>query len=195
MSEKLEKLEKSDESEKSDDDGPPDLEPLYDYTTKTKGNNLIIVQTHISTKKELTLELKIGDCIRFIRRPNGNPETVSAKIIGFLQGRGGIITGIQYLTWKPEIKKYADHTFPPRKISLEYISDLGDYTTIEKVNCNEPQAPYSLVKGRISSIINKKGGKNTKKRKSGKRGTKKSKKRLSPSEARYRKVHKGTTFP
>ena len=151
----------------SDDDGPPDLEPLYNYNTETKGNKLILVQTNTSTHVELRIELNIDDCIRFIRRPNKLDETISAKIIGFLISKDKI-TGIQYLPWKPQIQQYANPTVPPRAILLDDFSPLGDYTTIKKINCNEQQASYSLVKSRILSTIskNKGGKKRTKKYKS-----------------------------
>jgi len=162
-------------ADNSDDELPPELESLYNYNTETKGNKLILVQTNTSTNKESPLELNIGDCIRFIRRPNNLDETISAKIIGFLKSQGGEIRGIQYLPWKPQNKRYANPTVPPRAILLDDFSPLGDYKTIKKVNCNEQHASYSLVKSRISSTIikNKGGKKRTKKYKLKKRGPKK----------------------
>lgn len=107
----------------SDDEMPPDIEPLYNYKTETKGNKLILVETNTSTNKESRLQLNIGDCIQFTRTPNISDETISAKIIGFLISKDEII-GIQYLPWNPQNQQYANSTVPPRAILLNNLNLL-----------------------------------------------------------------------
>jgi hypothetical protein len=153
----------------SDDEELPEMTKIYTHETIQYGNTKILrlIQDYKGTPRYI--DLKIGDCIRFVRYVN-KEETVSAKIIGF-QISSSNITGIEYLTWKPEIKNYAKNTFPERVILLDEFSPLGDYTTITKINCPDVQESSSLVNGRIRTTINKKkiGGKKNKSRKRRKR--------------------------
>ena len=161
----------------SDDEELPEMTKIYTHETIQYGNTKILrlIQDYKGTPRYI--DLKIGDCIRFVRYVN-KEETVSAKIIGF-QISNSNITGIEYLTWKPEIKNYAKNTFPERVILLDEFSPLGDSTTIIKINCPDVQASSSLVNRRIRTTIknnnnnnNKKiGGKKNKSRKRRKRNS------------------------
>ena len=153
----------------SDDEELPEMTKIYTHETIQYGNTKILrlIQDYKGTSRYI--DLKIGDCIRFVRYVN-KEETVSAKIIGF-QISSSNITGIEYLTWKPEIKNYAKHTTPERVILLDEFSPLGDYTTITKIICPDVQESSSLVFGRIRTPIKKIGGKKNKSRKRRKRNS------------------------
>ena len=153
----------------SDDEELPEMTKIYTHETIQYGNTKILrlIQDYKGTPRYI--DLKIGDCIRFVRYVN-KEETVSAKIIGF-QISNSNITGIEYLTWKPEIKNYAKNTFPERVILLDEFSPLGDSTTITKINCPDVQESSSLVNRRIRTTIKKIGGKKNKSRKRRKRNS------------------------
>ena len=142
---------------------------IYTHKTIQDGDTKILRLIQDYKNTPISIDLKIGDCIRFVRYVN-KEETVSAKIIGF-QISSSNITGIEYLTWKPEINNYAKNTFPKRVILLDEFSPLGDSTTITKINCPDVQASSSLVNGRLRTPIWKRGGKKNKSKKRRKRNS------------------------